>query len=108
MFKTAFLALGLIVNTVSAESSCRMTIATFSDDTCSTSKEVLPLYVGGVATLDFTFGKCLSQSGSGDDSYMKVKLCDADKFVAIGRYSDNTCDTYETPAVTGYVPDYCT
>ena len=108
MFKAALLAIGLIANTVSANSSCKMTIETFSDDTCTTSKEVLPLYEGGSATLDFNFGKCLSQTGSAGDSYLKIAMCDADKFVAIGRFTDSTCNEYEIPAVTGYVPDYCT
>merc|ERR1719488_444336 len=85
-----------------------MTIQTFSDDTCSTSKEVLPLYANGEATYDFTFGKCLSQTGSSGDAYMKIAICDADKFVAISRFTDSNCDTYDSPAVTGYVPGYCT
>merc|ERR1711998_502137 len=108
MFKTALLALGLIVNTVSANSSCKMTINTYSDNTCSTSKEVLPLYVDGEATLDFTFGKCLSQTGSAGDAYMKIQLCDESKFVAIARFTDAQCDNWETPAITGYVPGFCT
>ena len=108
MFKTALLAIGLIANTVSANSSCKMTIETFSDNACTTRKEVLPLYEDGIATLDFKFGKCLSQTGSAGDSYLKIKLCDADKFVAIARFTESTCNEYQTPAVTGYVPGYCT
>merc|ERR1711865_533973 len=107
MFKSAFLALGLIANTASAASTCKMTIETFSDDSCETVKEVLPLYEDGVATLTFTFGKCLSVTGSSDSSYLKVALCDADKFVAISRFEDANCMNYETPAVTGFVPDDC-
>merc|ERR1712086_297471 len=91
MFKSAFLALGLIANTASAASTCKMTIETFSDDACSTSKEVLPLYEDGAASLSFTFGKCLSSTGSSDSSYLKVALCDADKFVAISWFEDSNC-----------------
>ena len=108
MFKAAtLLALGL-TSSVEAASKCKATINTYSDDTCTTAKEVLPLYVDGEATLNFEFGKCLSQSGSAGDSYMKVLMCDADKFIAIAQFEDGACDNYSTPPVVGFVPGYCT
>ena len=60
MFKTALLALDLIANSVSASSKCSVTVSTYSDDTCSTLQENLPLYVGGTANIDFTFHQCWS------------------------------------------------
>ena len=96
MFKTAFIALGLIANSVSAQSTCTMHVEAFSDSSCSTSKTVEPLYPSGGQTLTYTFGECLSQTGSSDSEYMKIAMCDPDTFVAIQRYTDNSCGTFET------------
>ena len=108
MFKTAFLALGLIANSVSAQSTCTMHVEAFSDSTCSTQKAVEPLYPTGGQTLTYTFGQCLSQTGNSNDQYMKIAMCDADKFVAIQRYTDGACANFDSIAVTGFVPGDCT
>ena len=107
MFKSALLAIGLIANSVSASSKCSVTVSTYSDDTCTTSKEVLPLYENGVANIAFTFHQCWSQTGSNGDTYLQMWMCDPEHFVAFGRYRDVNCMTYDTPAVVGYTPDYC-
>ena len=71
MLKAAIVALAMIANGVSAaRSTCTATISTYSDSSCSTSKEVLPLYEDGVATVSFKFGKCWSKTGSNGDTYL--------------------------------------
>ena len=70
MFKAAIVALGMIANGVSAASTCTATISTYSDSSCSTAKEILPLYENGVATVEFTFHQCWSKTGSSGDAYL--------------------------------------
>ena len=55
MMKSLIVALGMIATSVSAATKCEMKVETFSDATCTTPKEVLPLYKGGVANLELKF-----------------------------------------------------
>ena len=105
--KSLLVIVGMIASGVLAQSKCSLKIETFSDNTCTTSKEVLPMYVNGVANLAMEFHKCYSVTGNGQGPYMTMWMCDPQNFVALGRYNDNNCLTYSTPAVRGYAPNVC-
>ena len=83
-----------------------MEIEAFSDDTCTTPKEVLPLYPNGVANVDLKFNKCLGASSDGNN-FFEIKYCDPDEFVAIARFTDSKCKTRATPKAMGYIPGRC-
>ena len=105
--KSVLVAIGMIASGVLAQSKCSLTISTYSDNTCSTSKEVLPMYVNGVASINMQFHKCLSVTGNGQAPYMQTWICDPDHFVALGRYTDSNCMVYEQIPVRGYAPNVC-
>ena len=109
MFKAATLLAMAMLSTVDAASSCKINIKTYSDDTCTTSKSVEPLYPNGEANIEVDLHKCWSATGSnGDSTYLQVWMCDPEHFVALGRYVDVNCMAFATPAVRGYAPGYCT
>ena len=107
MLKSIIVALCSIAVTTVSANNCRMTISTYSDSTCSTSKEVLPMYVNGQVTLNMPFNKCIDIDGVNGPPYMKMVLCDPQHFIAMARYSDSNCQNHEQVPVRGYQPDYC-
>ena len=103
MFKSVILAGALLAQGTQAASSCSMKIEAFSDDTCTTPKTDIPQYPNGVANVDVKFGKC---HGVGD-KYFQIKYCDPDEFIAIAKYSDDSCKSRDVQKMAGYIPDRC-
>ena len=76
----------------------------YSDSDCTTLKESLPFYVGGVANFDLQFHKCWTPT---DGINLKVAICDPTKFIALEYYNDASCTSLSYPAIKGYTPGYC-
>ena len=107
MMKSLIVALGMIATSVSAASKCGMKVETFSDSSCSTPKEILPLYRNGVGNMKIEFHKCWSTTGQNQPPYLKILMCDEKNFVALGHYADSNCMSHATPPVKGYAPGEC-
>ena len=108
MMKSMLMAVAILVQQASAASKCSVTVSTYSDDTCSTAKEVLPLYVGGTASLEMEFHKCWSKDGSNEaGSHLQVAFCDPELIVGFVKYNDASCMSKSSPAMEAYYPDTC-
>ena len=108
MMKSMLMALAVLVQQASAASKCSVQVNTYSDSSCTTSKEVLPLYQNGVGTLNMQFHKCWSKDGSNDaGSHLQVAFCDPDLIVGFVKYNDANCMVKANPPMEAYYPNIC-
>ena len=96
-------ALAIVAGTVSGASKCAFKIELYTDDTCSTSKEVLPWFEGGSRDFNLKFNKCYA-APSGSNA-IKITHCDPDMLIAYQRFTDDTCKTKNSPPIEAYYTD---
>ena len=93
--KTLSLMLGCIA-IINAQSTCRISVETFSDSTCTTSTNTV------------TFNANMNTCFEGDDGvYLDIIVCDETKYTAFEMYQDETCSLQATPAVNALWYDEC-
>ena len=98
MYFSKILCLVGLLAMVNAESTCRTSLDTYSDNTCTTKVESM--------TFEQTVGTECHQAPNQNLWLINV-VCDANQYVALELFKDSKCTQIQAPTVHALKPGFC-